>query len=68
MSVLSNPVAANHMWLMSTRVKAQACKIIKCLYFNDIVTLPFASSFVEVFGLFCTQLYLVTIIRSHVIS
>ena len=40
--------------------------IIKCLYFNDIVTLPFASSFVEVFDLFCTQLYLVTIIRSHV--
>lgn len=38
----------------STRVKSQACKIIKCLYFNDIVTLPFASSFVEGFGLFCT--------------
>ena len=52
----------------STRVKSQACKIIKRLYFNDIVTLPFASSFLEVFGLFCTQLYLVTIIWSHVIS
>lgn len=46
----------------STRVKSQACKIIKRLYFNDIVTLRFASSFLEVFGLFCTQLYLVTII------
>lgn len=43
-------------------MKSQAYKIIKRLYFNDIVTLPFASSFVEVFGLFCIQLYLVTII------
>lgn len=52
---------------ITQKVESQVCKIIKCFYFNCIITLMFASNSIEVL-LFCTQLYPVTVIWIHIIS